>query len=56
MDFFFQVSIVPRTNATLGYAQYLPSDNKLYSTEQVRNNTVLAMSGVTGFSICINRL
>ena len=30
-----QVSIVPRTNATLGYAQYLPSDQKLYTTEQV---------------------
>ena len=34
--FLSQVSIVPRTNANLGYAQYLPSDNKLYSTEQVR--------------------
>lgn len=37
--FFSQVSIVPRTNANLGYAQYLPSDNKLYSTEQVRYST-----------------
>ena len=36
---FSKLSIVPRTNATLGYAQYLPSDNKLYSTEQVRQVT-----------------
>ena len=30
-----QVSIVPRTKGALGFAQYLPSDQKLYTTEQV---------------------
>ena len=30
-----KVSIVPRTKGTLGFAQYLPSDQKLYTTEQV---------------------
>jgi hypothetical protein len=29
------VSIVPRTKGALGFAQYLPSDQKLYTTEQV---------------------
>ena len=31
----FQVSIIPRTKGALGFAQYLPSDQKLYTTEQV---------------------
>ena len=30
-----KVSIVPRSKGTLGFAQYLPSDQKLYTTEQV---------------------
>ena len=30
-----KVSIVPRTKGALGFAQYLPSDQKLYTTEQV---------------------
>ena len=31
-----QVTIIPRTKGTLGFAQYLPSDQMLYTTEQVR--------------------
>ena len=34
-DALMKVSIVPRANAALGFAQYLPSDQKLYSKEQV---------------------
>ena len=30
-----QISIVPRTNSALGFTQYMPSDQKLYSTEEV---------------------
>ena len=30
-----KVSIVPRAKGALGFAQYLPSDQKLYTTEQV---------------------
>ena len=37
-----QVSIIPRTSSALGFAQYLPSDNKLHSKEEVR------VEGVTG--------
>ena len=34
-DALMKVSILPRASAALGFAQYLPSDQKLYSTEQV---------------------
>ena len=39
-----KVSIVPRSKGALGFAQYLPSDQKLYTTEQVHRN---------GTKICI---
>ena len=32
-----QVSIVPRTNAALGFAQYTTTDKKLYSEVEVTN-------------------
>ncbi|KAJ7351145.1 Paraplegin [Desmophyllum pertusum] len=44
-DPLLKLSIVPRTNATLGYAQYLPSDNKLYSTEQLFDRMCMALGG-----------
>ncbi|XP_020625881.1 paraplegin-like [Orbicella faveolata] len=44
-DPLLKVSIVPRTNATLGYAQYLPSDNKLYSTQQLFDRMCMALGG-----------
>ena len=34
-DALMKVSIRPRTNAVLGFAQYLPSDLQLYSREMV---------------------
>ncbi|KAK8783980.1 hypothetical protein V5799_009655 [Amblyomma americanum] len=34
-DALMKVSIVPRTSNALGFAQYLPTDQKLYSYEQV---------------------
>ncbi|XP_032226471.2 paraplegin isoform X2 [Nematostella vectensis] len=40
-----KVSIVPRTNASLGYAQYLPSDQKLYTTEQLFDRMCMALGG-----------
>lgn len=36
MDHFLQVSIIPRGVAALGYAQYQPKDQYLYTIEQVR--------------------
>ena len=37
-----KVSIVPRTKGALGFAQYLPSDQKLYTTEQVGHHKTLS--------------
>lgn len=34
-DALLKVTIVPRTNLALGFAQYLPKDQKLYSQEEV---------------------
>ncbi|KAK3746774.1 hypothetical protein QZH41_013598, partial [Actinostola sp. cb2023] len=44
-DPLLKVSIVPRTNSNLGYAQYLPSDQKLYTTEQLFDRMCLALGG-----------
>ena len=38
--FIIQISIVPRTRGALGFAQYLPSDQKLQTTEQVHHTHV----------------
>ena len=35
LSLLWQVSIVPRTNATLGFAQYTTTDKKLYSDVEV---------------------
>jgi len=35
-DPLLKVSIIPRGSAALGYAQYLPHEQKLYTTKQVR--------------------
>ena len=40
--FLLKVSIVPRTKGALGFAQYLPSDQKLYTTEQVCHHKTLS--------------
>ena len=34
-DALLKVTIVPRTNQALGFAQYTPNDKRLYSTEEV---------------------
>jgi len=34
-DALLKVTIVPRTNHALGFASYLPSDQKLYNTDEV---------------------
>ena len=35
-DALLKVTIVPRTNLALGFAQYVPTDQKLHSREEVR--------------------
>lgn len=34
-DVLLKVTIVPRTSLALGFAQYTPSEQKLYSKEEV---------------------
>ena len=34
-DALLKVTIIPRTNHALGFAQYMPSDKKLHSKEEV---------------------
>ena len=36
-DALLKVTIVPRTNLALGFAQYTPTDQKLYAKEEVCN-------------------
>ena len=40
-----KVSIVPRGMAALGYAQYLPKEQYLYSTEQLLDSMCMALGG-----------
>ena len=37
-DALLKVTIVPRTNQALGFAQYTPTDKRLYSSEEVNND------------------
>ena len=41
----WQVSIVPRGSAALGFAQYLPSENMLMTMEQMLDMTCMALGG-----------
>lgn len=46
-DALLKVTIVPRTSLALGFAQYIPRDQKLYTKEEVSN----AILGVDAISI-----
>ena len=39
-DALLKVTIVPRTSQALGFAQYTPTDKRLFSTEEVINQSV----------------
>ncbi|MFN4082480.1 MAG: ATP-dependent zinc metalloprotease FtsH [Bacteroidia bacterium] len=45
VDPLVKVSIVPRGVAALGYAQYLPKDQYLYTTEQLKNMMCMTLGG-----------
>ncbi|XP_033118527.1 paraplegin-like isoform X2 [Anneissia japonica] len=55
-DALMKVSIVPRANAALGFAQYLPSDQKLYTKEQLFDRMCMALGGRVAESIIFNRV
>ncbi|KAJ1909961.1 AAA ATPase afg3 [Tieghemiomyces parasiticus] len=44
-DPLLKVSIIPRGSAALGYAQYLPKDQYLYSTAQLHDRMCMTLAG-----------
>jgi cell division protease FtsH len=51
-----KVSIVPRGVAALGYAQYLPKEQFLYTTEQLSDGLCMTMGGRVAEDIIFNKI
>lgn len=51
-----QVSIAPRTNAALGFAQILPRDQYLFSKEQLFERMCMALGGRASEAITFNKV
>lgn len=51
-----QVSIVPRGVGALGYAQYLPKERYLYSTEQLIDRMCMTLGGRVAEEIFFKRI
>ena len=51
-----KVSIVPRGVAALGYAQYLPKEQFLYTTEQFQDSMCMALGGRAAEDIVFGRI
>ena len=51
-----KVSIVPRGVAALGYAQYLPKEQFLYTTEQLLDSMCMTMGGRVAEDITFSRI
>jgi cell division protease FtsH len=56
VDPLVKVSIVPRGVAALGYAQYLPKDQYLYTTEQMVNMMCMTLGGRVAEDIIFNKI
>lgn len=55
-DALLKVTIVPRTSQALGFAQYTPTDKRLYSTEELLERMCMALGGRVAESITFNRV
>eukprot|EP01104_Vermistella_antarctica_P021291 TRINITY_DN952_c0_g2_i1.p1 TRINITY_DN952_c0_g2~~TRINITY_DN952_c0_g2_i1.p1 ORF type:complete len:931 (+),score=248.69 TRINITY_DN952_c0_g2_i1:239-3031(+) len=55
-DPLLKVSIVPRGSAALGYAQYLPKDQYLYTKEQLIDRICMMLGGRVAEEICIGSI
>lgn len=51
-----KVSIVPRGSATLGFAQYLPNESVLMTTEQMDDMICMALGGRAAEQIMLGRI
>ncbi|XP_029316925.1 paraplegin [Cottoperca gobio] len=55
-DAVMKVSIAPRTNAALGFAQILPRDQYLFSKEQLFERMCMALGGRVSEAITFNKI
>lgn len=55
-DVLQKVTIVPRTNLALGFAQYTPHDQKLFTKEQLIDKICMALGGRAAENITFNRI
>jgi spastic paraplegia protein 7 len=55
-DALLKVSIVLRTSAVLGFAMNLPSDQKLYSTDELFEKMCMTLGGRVAESLTFNRI
>ncbi|CAH0684784.1 unnamed protein product [Chilo suppressalis] len=55
-DALLKVTIVPRTNMALGFAQYTTSDQKLYSKEELFDRICMALGGRAAEAIVFNSI
>lgn len=55
-DALLKVSIVPRTNMSLGFAQYTPLDLKLLSKEQLFDRMCMSLGGRVAESLVFNSI
>jgi AFG3 family protein len=51
-----KVSIVPRGTAALGFAQYLPNENMLVTTEQLEDMMAMALGGRAAEQVMLGRI
>lgn len=55
-DVLLKVTIVPRTSLALGFAQYTPKEQKLYSKEDLIDKMCVALGGRAAESIIFNKI
>ncbi|KAF2901674.1 hypothetical protein ILUMI_04517 [Ignelater luminosus] len=55
-DAFLKVTIIPRTNLALGFAQYIPRDQKLYTKEELFERMCMALGGRVAESLTFNKV
>ncbi|CAG0895619.1 unnamed protein product [Darwinula stevensoni] len=55
-DALLKVTIVPRTSHTLGFAQYTPTEQRLFSDEELFERMCMALGGRVAESLTFNRV
>jgi spastic paraplegia protein 7 len=55
-DVLLKVTIVPRTSLALGFAQYTPKEQKLYTKENLMDKMCMALGGRAAENIIFNRI